>query len=162
MTDAGKRGWVYDIERSTKGTQYAKVVDSPSRFFYLDGVLKASSESGTGAHESLVHPAMLAHPDPKRALVFGSTTGAIVKEVLKHKSIEHISLVGVEKSLLTFSKEQLHEWNDCSDVVRTNDSCLDDTRVDTIYENPNMWLHNYHATHPDSAHGFDVVILDFL
>ena len=44
MTDAGKRGWVYDIERSTKGTQYAKVVDSPSRFFYLDGVLKASSE----------------------------------------------------------------------------------------------------------------------
>lgn len=148
------------MQRSTKGTQYA---ENPSRYFYLDGVLKASSESGPASYESFVHPSLFAHPDPKRILVFGATTGATVKEILKHESVEEVSLVGVDESILTFAKESLHDWNDCSDIVRVTESCLDDTRVTAIYENPNMWLHNYHASSLEKARSsFDVILVDFL
>ncbi len=159
-TDQGKHGWVYDMQRSIKGTQHS---NDPSRFFYLDGVLKASSESGSESYESFVQPSMFAHNDPKRILVFGTTTGATVKEILKHKSVEQISLVGVDESLMTFAKETLRAWNDCSDIVRINESCLDDTRVSASYENPFMWLHNYHASSLEKASSsFDVIIVDFL
>jgi spermidine synthase len=130
----------------------------------LDGVLKASSESGPASHESFVHPSMLAHPDPKKVLVFGSTTGATVKELLKHKSVEDVALVGVDKSILSFAQEKLHAWNDCSDTVNVTENCLDDTRVEAIYENPNMWLQNYRASSlVDKASAlFDIIMVDFL
>jgi spermidine synthase len=128
----------------------------------LDGVLKASSESGLASYESFVHPAMLTHPDPKKVLVFGSTTGATVKELLKHKSVEEVALVGVDKSVLSFAKDKLHAWNDCSDIVNAEENCLDDARVEAIYENPNMWLHNYHASSLDKATSFfDIIMVDF-
>lgn len=159
-TDQGKRALVYDIQRSIKGTQYS---DSPSRYFYLDGVLKASSDSGPASYESFVHPAMFAHPDPKRILMVGTTTGAAIKEILKHKSVEEVSVVGVDESLLSFAKQSLRDWNDCSDIVSIADSCLEDTRIKSIYENPKMWLHNYHAMSLDKNPSlYDIILVDFL
>lgn len=156
-TDQGKRGWVYDIQRSTKGTKYA----GKSRYFYLDGVLKASSEAAPASHESFVHPSMLAHDDPKSVLAFGSTTGGIVKEILKHKSVEHVALAGVDKSLLQFARENLRTWNDCSDLDEGLDQCLDDPRVQVQYGNPGVWLEsNYTMTQNSTSDRFDVVLVD--
>ena len=160
VTEQGMQGWVYDVDRSIRGTGHA---NSPSRYFYLDGALKASSEATPAFYESFVHPSMLAHPNPKRALVFGSTTGATVKELLKHKSVEDIALVGAVESLLSFAKQKLFTLNDCSDVVSVEDNCLDDSRVDAIYEHPNKWLYSYHASRLDKANSlFDIIMVDFL
>jgi len=155
MTETGKRGWVYDIERSSLGTQYA---DVPSRYFYLDGVLKASTDDGAVSDESFVHPAMLAHPNPKNVLILGSTTGASVKEVLKHNTVNSVSLLGVDEGMLKFAKESLQAWNDCSDILGVGNSCLDDPRVTPIYTDPNLW---FHAPDHDRAN-FDVVLVDML
>ena len=158
MTDQGKRGWVYDIHRSSQGTQYA---DVPSRHFYLDGVLKASSDDGAVSDESFVHPGMLAHPDPKNVLILGSTTGATVKEVLKHKAVDRVSLVGVDQGLLAFAKESLQSWNDCSEIVGITDSCLDDTRVEQVDKSVYQWLHMPNLEQPHRP-SFDVILVDML
>ena len=39
-------------------------------------------------HETLVHPAMLTHPEPKRVLIVGGGEGATLREVLKHPTVE--------------------------------------------------------------------------
>lgn len=113
--------------------------------------------------ESFVHPSMLSHPDPKRVLVFGSTTAGTLKEVLKHKPVEDVAFAGVDNSLLGFTSENLRKWNDCSDNVRSVENCLDDKRVQVIYENPNVWLHTPPATTSAGAPDlYDVALVDLL
>ena len=158
MTDHGKQGWIYDIQRSIRGTEDS---GQPTRLFYLDGVLKATSDASSASHESFVHPAMLSHEGPKRVLTFGSTTGGTVKEILKYPSVDHISLVGVDETLLTFSETNLAAWNDCSDIVESSQSnCLRDARVRPVYENPNQWVRN--QSHEKESEKFDIVLVDLL
>jgi spermidine synthase len=158
VTEQGKRGWVYDIHRSARGTQYA---DIPSRHFYLDGVLKAVSDDAAVTGESFVHPAMLAHPHPTSVLILGSATGATVKEVLKHTTVESLSLAGVDQALLAFSRESLQSWNNCSDIIGVADSCLDDKRVTPIYSSGYSWLQTQDFEQLNGAQ-FDVILVDML
>jgi hypothetical protein len=78
----------------------------------------------SAAYESFVHPGMLAHSKPKKVVIFGAGAGGSIREVLKHKDVEQVVLVGVERNLVEFSKQHLQDWNDCSGV-----SCFDDSRV---------------------------------
>jgi spermidine synthase len=106
---------------------------------------------------------MFSHPDPKRILMVGTTTGATIKEILKHRSVKEVSVVGVDESMLSFAKDTLRDWNDCSDIVGTADSCLEDTRINPIYENPAIWLNNFHAMSLDKETAlYDVILVDFL
>lgn len=41
-------------------------------------------------HEALVHPAAMAHPAPRKALILGGGGGGAVEELLKHPSIERV------------------------------------------------------------------------
>ncbi|MBZ5521685.1 MAG: hypothetical protein LAP21_05440 [Acidobacteriia bacterium] len=51
-------------------------------------------------HEALVHPAMVAHPWPRSVLCVGGTTGAIVREVLKHKTVREVAVVWVDPRIV--------------------------------------------------------------
>jgi spermidine synthase len=42
-------------------------------------------------HESLVHPAMLAHGSPKKVFIGGGGEFATAREVLRHTSVEKVS-----------------------------------------------------------------------
>ena len=42
-------------------------------------------------HESLVHPAMLAHGAPKTVFIGGGGEFATAREVLRHKSVEKVT-----------------------------------------------------------------------
>mmetsp|Transcript_10663 Transcript_10663/g.15394 ORF Transcript_10663/g.15394 Transcript_10663/m.15394 type:complete len:527 (-) Transcript_10663:737-2317(-) len=73
--------------------------------------------------ENLVHPAMLAHPNPRRVLIFGGCTQhdgemqAILTEVLRHKSVERVAVVSslLEKSQ-HFAKGTTNNNDDCGTV----------------------------------------------
>lgn len=126
------------------------------RFMYVNGVLKASSSSGPALAESFVHPTMIAHPRPERVLAIGSSTGATLKEILKYKSVNEVELVGLDKALFDFTRENLSPWNDCSDFAESA-NCLDDERIQPIYQNPSDWLRS------KSREGvYDVVFVDML
>ncbi len=60
-------------------------------------------------HENLVHPALTAHPAPRKALIVGGRDGGSAREALKHPSVEHFPLSGGEAA--AFVRETLERFD---------------------------------------------------
>ena len=63
----------------------------------LDGKTQSALRDEHIYHESLVHPAMLAHPAPKNVYIGGGGEFATAREVLRHKSVEKCVMVDIDK-----------------------------------------------------------------
>lgn len=145
-TSSGKIARVYEMQQHN--------YPSATRQVYLDGILKSNSVGQAAAHESSVHPPMISHEAPKRVVIFGAGLGASTREVLKHKSVEEVTVVGADPAMVDFSKEYLPEWNDCSYASKNGKkmSCFDDKRVNFVYEQtPLEWTSNYNGAPYDVA-----------
>mmetsp|Transcript_2972 Transcript_2972/g.8119 ORF Transcript_2972/g.8119 Transcript_2972/m.8119 type:complete len:630 (+) Transcript_2972:195-2084(+) len=160
----GVHGMEYKKELASMTTSTGKIVrvyemqqhnyPSTTRQVYLDGILKSNSVGKAAAHESSVHPPMISHDAPKRVVIFGQGLGASTREVLKHKSVEEVIVVGANRAMVEFSKEFLPEWSDCSYASkdRKKMSCFDDNRVKFVYDQtPLEWISNYSGAACDVA-----------
>ena len=47
--------------------------------------------------EMIAHIPLASHPDPKKVLVIGGGDGGVVREVLKHKSVEEVVLCDIDE-----------------------------------------------------------------
>lgn len=47
--------------------------------------------------EMITHLPLASHPNPKHVLVIGGGDGGVVREVLKHKSVEHVTLCDIDE-----------------------------------------------------------------
>jgi len=150
-TDSGKIARVYEMQEHK--------YPHPTRQVYMDGVLKSNSVGQAAAHESSVHPPMIAHDSPKRVVIFGAGLGASTREVLKHRGVEEVTVVGADKAMVDFSKEYLPEWSDCSYASQNGEtvSCFDDSRVNFVYDQtPSEWVASYNGP------SYDVALVDLL
>jgi len=96
-------------------------------------------------HESLVHPAMLAHGNPKTVFIGGGGEGATAREVLKWKGVEKVVMCDIDEIACKICREQLPEWNA------------------GVYEDPRFQIHYKDALNfmaEWSGAKFDVVIMD--
>lgn len=84
-------------------------------------------------HESLVHPAMFAHPDPKTVAIIEGGNGASLAQVLRHRSVTRVVLVVADPMLIGISREHLPEMSNCADVPGSAPSCFDDPRVEIVH-----------------------------
>lgn len=62
--------------------------------------------------EMIAHIPLASHPNPKKVLVIGGGDGGVVREVLRHESVEEVVLCDIDKvtppsSIIT----QTHELN---------------------------------------------------
>lgn len=89
------------------------VIDTSSygKILFIDGELQSSQDDEFIYHESLVHPAMIAHPNPKSILIIGAGEGAAAREVLRHPSVESLVLVDIDGEIIQKSKDLLGEWH---------------------------------------------------
>eukprot|EP00913_Durusdinium_trenchii_P000032 g28.t1 len=71
----------------------------------IDGLIQSSELDEFIYHECLVHPAMLAHPNPKRATRCGGGEGSTAREVLRHKSVEKCVMVDIDGDVVDFCKD---------------------------------------------------------
>jgi len=55
----------------------------------------------------LTHVPLLAHENPKRVLIIGGGDGGILREVLRHNTIEKVTLVEIDGSVVERSKKYL-------------------------------------------------------
>ena len=59
-------------------------------------------------HENLVHPAALTHSRPVRALIVGGGDGGSAEELLKHPTIESVTLAEIDAAVVDISRKYLH------------------------------------------------------
>jgi len=81
----------------------------------LDGVIQLTEKDADSYNEMMTHPAIFAHPSPKRVLVIGGGDGYVLHEVLKHPSVEHVDHVDLDKEVIDVCREHFswgHVWDD--------------------------------------------------
>lgn len=81
------------------------------RALFLDGVLQSSAYDEALYHESLVHPAMLAHDRPCDVLIIGGGEGATLREVLRHPSVRRVTMVDIDPEAVAACQRHLYAWH---------------------------------------------------
>ena len=79
------------------------------RMLVLDGIVQTTIKDEFIYHEMMAHTAAFAHKNPKTALVVGGGDGGVVRELLKHKSLEKIVLCEIDSMVIYVSKKYLAE-----------------------------------------------------
>ena len=62
----------------------------------LGGSVVLTERDGDVYHEMIVQPAMLSHADPRKICVIGGGEGGCLKEVLKHGTVESVTIVDID------------------------------------------------------------------
>ncbi|MCX7673690.1 MAG: polyamine aminopropyltransferase [Thiobacillaceae bacterium] len=102
--------------------QLLELFDTPQfgRLMRLDGHFMTSEGEEFFYHEALVHPAAIAHPAPRRALIIGGGDGGAAEELLKHPSIERVTIAELDAEVVAAAREHL---------PAVHRGALDDARV---------------------------------
>ena len=87
-------------EASVGRNQIAVLQTAYGRVLVKNDRLQSTQNDEWIYHEALIHPAMIAHPGPRSVLCIGGTTGAIIREVLRHRTVEEVFVFWVDRNIL--------------------------------------------------------------
>lgn len=73
----------------------------------LDGVIQVTERDEFAYHEMITHIPMFAHKTPKRVLIIGGGDGGVLREVVKHQSVESIHMCEIDPQVVLVSKKYL-------------------------------------------------------
>jgi spermidine synthase len=113
--------------------------------FVLDGKIQSTSLDEWVYHESLVHPPMLAHPNPREVLIVGGGEGSTLREVLKHRPVQHVVMVDIDEEVIALAKQYLGEFHQ---------GAFDDPRTELVIADGREYLSRVEDGR------FDLVIVD--
>ena len=137
----------------TKDTPYQRIVVTQGRAgfsLFLNGNLQFASADEYRYHEALVHPAMVSVEAPRNVLVLGGGDGLALREIFKHPSVEHVTLVDLDPGMTELS-------NAFPALAALNHHSFDDPRLTVVHADAFVWLDERSAEAPK----FDVAIVDF-
>ena len=106
----------YEAERILYETQtgHQHLVLFENKFFgkmlMLDGATQISSRDEYVYQEMMSHVPLFAHGNAKSVLIVGGGDCGIAEEVLKHKSVERLTQVEIDASVVEFAKEHYPEF----------------------------------------------------
>jgi len=81
--------------------------DTFGRVLMLDGVVQLTEADEFVYHEMMAHPALMAQPEPKRVLIIGGGDGGVLREVLRHGSVERAVLCEIDQGVIDLSRRYL-------------------------------------------------------
>ncbi len=129
------RGWNLVLEQKmyddrivfSETTRYQRAVITYNRSLdeyrlYINGNLQFSSTDEQIYHEQLVHPVMNLVPGHRRVLILGGGDGLALREVLKYKDVEHVTLVDLDPEMIRICSTD-------SVIKRLNNNAFADARV---------------------------------
>uniref|UniRef100_A0A8H7XMW8 PABS domain-containing protein n=1 Tax=Psilocybe cubensis TaxID=181762 RepID=A0A8H7XMW8_PSICU len=70
----------------------------------LDGVIQCTERDEFSYQEMIAHLPLASHPNPKKVLVIGGGDGGVVREVLKHDTVEEVVLCDIDEAVIRVSK----------------------------------------------------------
>lgn len=77
------------------------------RILLLDNHIQLTELDEHAYHEALVQIPLLSMENPKSALVIGGGDGGVLRELAKHKNIEHVDMVEIDSGVIEASRECL-------------------------------------------------------
>lgn len=154
LTTLAEHGVYADEIVYSRTSHYQRIVVTQSRAgfqLFLNGNLQFASADEYRYHEALVHPPVLTRAargtPPRRALVLGGGDGLALRELLRHPSLEAVTLVDLDPAMTELG-------SDFEPLVALNREAFEDPRVTVVNEDAMVWLESAPA-------GFDVAIVDF-
>jgi spermidine synthase len=126
--------------------QHLELLESSQlgRTLRLDGRYMTSEADEFFYHEAMVHPAALVHPFPERALIVGGGDGGTAEELLKHPSMQRVTIVDIDPDVVDVARHEL---------ASIHRGALDDPRVQVVCEDGTAYVR---AT----KDLYDLVVLD--
>lgn len=114
------------------------------RTLRLDGRYMTSEADEFFYHEALVHPAAMVHPFPERALILGGGDGGAAEELLKHPSMQRVTLVDIDPDVVDVARREL---------AGIHRGALDDDRVQVVCEDGTAFVR-------ETEELYDLILLD--
>jgi spermidine synthase len=98
----------YDVESPF---QRVRILESYKygKMLALDDMVMTTIDDEFHYHEMISHPAMFTHGNVKNVLVIGGGDGGTVREILRHDSIEKVTMVEIDGEVIKACKEHLPE-----------------------------------------------------
>ncbi|DAA74534.1 TPA_exp: Uncharacterized protein A8136_3292 [Trichophyton benhamiae CBS 112371] len=73
----------------------------------LDNVIQCTERDEFSYQEMITHLAMNSHPNPKKVLVIGGGDGGVLREIVKHDTVEEAVLCDIDEAVIRVSKKYL-------------------------------------------------------
>lgn len=101
------------LETSSTAFQEAALLKTHTfgKVLVLDGETQSSQYDEAFYHESLVCPALLAHRNPKKALILGGGEGATARDILNCRGIDLAVMADIDYNILRFAEKHLDTWH---------------------------------------------------
>lgn len=77
------------------------------KMLLLDNMVMTSEKDEFVYHEMVAHVPLFTHPHPQKVLVVGGGDGGVVREILKHSSVEKVTLVDIDSKVIEYAKQYL-------------------------------------------------------
>ncbi len=134
---------LYDSETAH---QRLRVIENATfgRVLTLDDVVQTTEGDEFIYHEMMAHVPVLAHGAARRVLIIGGGDGGMAREVLRHPSIEHVTMVEIDAGVVEFSKQYLPSLSA---------GAFEDARLNLVIADGAAFVR-------ESAESFDVIIAD--
>ncbi len=134
---------LYDSETAH---QRLRVIENATfgRVLTLDGVVQTTEGDEFIYHEMMAHVPVLAHGVARRVLIIGGGDGGMAREVLRHRAIEHVTMVEIDAGVVEFAKQYLPSLSA---------GAFDDARLNLVIADGAAFVR-------ESAESFDVIIAD--
>ncbi|PVG02234.1 putative chimeric spermidine synthase/saccharopine reductase [Serendipita vermifera] len=84
----------------------------------LDGVIQCTERDEFSYQEMIAHIPLASHPNPKKVLVIGGGDGGVVREVLRHETVEEVVLCDIDEAVIRVSKQYLPHMSELLDSSR--------------------------------------------
>ena len=89
------------------------LIENPQfgKVLMLDGITQVTSRDEFVYHEMMSHVPIFAHGNAREVLIVGGGDCGMAEEALKHKSINRLTQVEIDQSVVDFSKEHFSDFN---------------------------------------------------
>ncbi len=134
---------LYDSETAH---QRLRVIENATfgRVLTLDDVVQTTEGDEFIYHEMMAHVPVLAHGAARRVLIIGGGDGGMAREVLRHHSVEHVTMVEIDAGVVKFARQYLPSLSA---------GAFDDARLNLVIADGAAFVR-------ESAESFDVIISD--
>lgn len=134
------------IVTQTTAFQKMQILETEAygRALVLDGVVQTTERDEHIYHEMMTHVPLFAHRNPKRVLIIGGGDGGIAREVLRHPTVEAVTMVEIDPGVIAACRRHLPAI--CGDA-------FEDPRLNVVVDDGAKYVRT-------ASPRFDVAIVD--